>query len=88
MSLLVGRSPALGHERLQFHLFFSRQSQTVLLGNHILPTSQSYSCAPIFLYLISRHFNIGRLLDQSQGGMCIYDASGIGLGFSQKACGP
>ena len=28
------------------------------------------------------------ILNQSQGGMCIYDTSGIGLGFSQKSFVP
>ena len=30
----------------------------------------------------------GNYLNQSQGGMCIYDGRGIGLGFSQKSFGP
>ena len=33
-------------------------------------------------------FSDGEKLNQSQGGMCIYDTSGIGLGFSQKSFVP
>ena len=32
--------------------------------------------------------NLTEHLNQSQGGMCIYDTSGIGLGFSQKSFVP
>ena len=31
---------------------------------------------------------LGEELNQSQGGMCIYDTSGIGLGFLRKFFGP
>ena len=35
----------------------------------------------------THHFKDFVLLNQSQGGMCIYNTSVIGLGFSQKSFG-